>query len=123
MENNDLPLTVVENEDGTFSFDWDENHPVTSMLNDWDGDDFLEAIRLGLTEIKLDMEDRSWRTDFTVVEFEENFDELFERVENGETLTIIGEDGHRVFMLPINQYNECLTGSTQKNDSNSEQTA
>ena len=103
MTNNDLPLSVVENEDGTFTFEWDESHPATSMLNDWDSDDFLKAIRLGLTEIKLDMEDRASRTDFTVVEFEESFDELFGRVENGEALSIVSEDGHRVYMLPINQ--------------------
>ena len=37
---------------------------------------------------------------FTVKEWEENFDELFERVENGETIGIINEDGKAAVMMP-----------------------
>jgi len=37
---------------------------------------------------------------FTVKEWEENFDELFERVENGETIGIIGDDGKAAVMIP-----------------------
>jgi antitoxin (DNA-binding transcriptional repressor) of toxin-antitoxin stability system len=37
---------------------------------------------------------------FTVKEWEENFDELFERVENGETIGIIGDDGKAAVMVP-----------------------
>jgi len=37
---------------------------------------------------------------FTVKEWEENFDELFERVENGETIGIIGDDGKAAVMTP-----------------------
>ena len=37
---------------------------------------------------------------FTVKEWEEKFDELFERVENGETIGIIGDDGKAAIMVP-----------------------
>lgn len=38
---------------------------------------------------------------FTVQEWEENFDELFERVENGETIGIINDDGNAAVMMPL----------------------
>ena len=37
---------------------------------------------------------------YTVKEWEENWDELFLRVENGETLGIINQDGHKAVMVP-----------------------
>lgn len=37
---------------------------------------------------------------FTVKEWEENFDELFERVENGETIGIENDNGHKAVMIP-----------------------
>ena len=37
---------------------------------------------------------------FTVKEREENFDALLERVENGEHIGIIGEDGKAAVMMP-----------------------
>jgi hypothetical protein len=37
---------------------------------------------------------------FTVEEFQERFDELMERVENGERLGIIDEDGRAAIMIP-----------------------
>ena len=37
---------------------------------------------------------------FTVEEFQERFDELMERVENGEHLGIINEDGQAAVMIP-----------------------
>lgn len=37
---------------------------------------------------------------FTVVEFQERFDELIERVGNGEHLGIVGEDGRATVMIP-----------------------
>ena len=99
----DLPLTVTENEDGSFTFDWDETHPLASKMNTWSEEDFTRVIELGLTEWKLEAEDRAWRTEFPVQEFEDNFYELFERVENGETLTIIHTDGKKVLMMPLDQ--------------------
>ncbi len=37
---------------------------------------------------------------FTVEEFQERFDELMERVENGERLGIINEHGQAAVMIP-----------------------
>ena len=37
---------------------------------------------------------------FTVQEWEERFDELFERVENGERIGIVGDNGHAAVMVP-----------------------
>ena len=37
---------------------------------------------------------------FTIEEWEENFDSLLERVENGEHIGIIGEDGKAAVMIP-----------------------
>ena len=37
---------------------------------------------------------------FTIQEWEENFDELFKRVEDGETIGIIKEDGQAAVMMP-----------------------
>ena len=39
---------------------------------------------------------------FTVKEWEENFDELFKRVENGEHIGIVKEDGTAAVMIPAN---------------------
>jgi len=39
---------------------------------------------------------------YTVAEWEEKFDELFERVENGETIGIVNEDGKAAVMVPAN---------------------
>ena len=40
---------------------------------------------------------------FTIQEWEENFDELFARVENGETIGIVKEDGQAAVMMPANE--------------------
>jgi len=37
---------------------------------------------------------------FTVEEFQERFDELIERVENGEHIGIVGENGNAAVMIP-----------------------
>jgi prevent-host-death family protein len=37
---------------------------------------------------------------FTVKEFQERFDELIERVENGESLGIVDENGRAAVMVP-----------------------
>jgi PHD/YefM family antitoxin component YafN of YafNO toxin-antitoxin module len=49
---------------------------------------------------------------FTVAEFQERFDELIERVENGEHLGIVDENGKAAVMIPadddlIRIYTEC----------------
>ena len=40
---------------------------------------------------------------FTVEEFQERWDELVERVENGETLRIVNEDGQAVVVMPADE--------------------
>ena len=40
---------------------------------------------------------------FTIEEWEKNFDELFARVENGETIGIIKEDGQAAVMMPADE--------------------
>jgi prevent-host-death family protein len=40
---------------------------------------------------------------FTVEEFQEKFDELMERVENGERLGIINENGQAAVMMPADE--------------------
>jgi PHD/YefM family antitoxin component YafN of YafNO toxin-antitoxin module len=37
---------------------------------------------------------------FSVEEFQERFDELMERVENGEHIGIVNEDGQAAVMIP-----------------------
>jgi len=37
---------------------------------------------------------------FTIEEWERNFDELFKRVEEGETIGIVKEDGTAAVMMP-----------------------
>ena len=49
---------------------------------------------------------------FTVEEFQERFDELIERVENGENIGIVDENGKAAVMIPadddlIRIYTEC----------------
>jgi antitoxin (DNA-binding transcriptional repressor) of toxin-antitoxin stability system len=39
---------------------------------------------------------------FTVQEFQENFDNLIERVENGERIGIVNDDGSAAVMIPAN---------------------
>ena len=89
----DLPLTVTENDNGSFTFDWDDEHPITSQLNTWTENDFLNCLREQM-EIPLE---------FSVEEFEKRFDELFERVEDGETFVIVRPDGKKVYILPMQQ--------------------
>lgn len=40
---NDI-LKVTENEDGSFTFEWDPEHPVARIFNDWSEQDWKEAI-------------------------------------------------------------------------------
>ena len=38
---------------------------------------------------------------FTVQEFQDNFDNLIERVENGERIGIVNDDGSAAVMIPV----------------------
>jgi hypothetical protein len=39
-----MTIEVKENEDGSFSISWDENHPTESMFNTWTEEDFIKSI-------------------------------------------------------------------------------
>ena len=47
---------------------------------------------------------------FTVEEFQERFDELFGRVENGESFFILHPDGFKVVITPLNETSSLRTG-------------
>ena len=53
---------------------------------------------------------------FTVEEWEENFDELFERVENGETIGIVNKDGSAAVMMPADEAEFLRIHTTDNND-------
>jgi hypothetical protein len=40
----DFPFYVTEEEDGSLTFDWDANHPITSVFNDWTEQDFTDML-------------------------------------------------------------------------------
>ena len=40
-----MTISVNENPDGTFTIDWDHEHPQESILNDWTEEDFTNYIR------------------------------------------------------------------------------
>jgi len=39
-----MTIHVTENDDGSFTIDWDENDPAESLLNDWTNEDFVKVI-------------------------------------------------------------------------------
>ena len=51
---------------------------------------------------------------FTIEEWEKNFDELFARVENGETIGIVKEDGQAAVMMPADD--EIIRIYTEQNN-------
>ena len=51
---------------------------------------------------------------FTLQEWEENFDELFKRVEEGETIGVVRDDGQAAVFMPIND--ELVRIHTDHND-------
>ena len=51
---------------------------------------------------------------FTIEEWEKNFDELFKRVEEGETIGIIKEDGQAAVMMPADD--ELIRIHTERNN-------
>jgi hypothetical protein len=40
-----MTISVIENTDGTFTIDWDQNDPKEKILNDWTEEDFIECLR------------------------------------------------------------------------------
>ena len=53
---------------------------------------------------------------FTIKEWEDNFDELFERVENGETIGIVNKDGSAAVMMPADEAEFLRIHTTDNND-------
>ena len=53
---------------------------------------------------------------FTIEEWEENFDELFARVENGETIGIVNKDGSAAVMMPADEVDFLRIHTTDNND-------
>jgi antitoxin (DNA-binding transcriptional repressor) of toxin-antitoxin stability system len=53
--------------------------------------------------------------EFTVKQFQEKFDELIERVENGESF-IITSEGKEVVMMRANNYNYTVDGLEDNDD-------
>jgi antitoxin (DNA-binding transcriptional repressor) of toxin-antitoxin stability system len=51
---------------------------------------------------------------FTIKEWEENFDKLMKRVENGETIGIVREDGQAAVMMPADD--ELMRIHTEQNN-------
>lgn len=53
---------------------------------------------------------------FTIEEWEKNFDELFARVENGETIGVVREDGQAAVMMPADEADFLRIHTTENND-------
>ena len=53
LMNDDLPIVIIEEKDGVYTLEWDENDPRCAEINDWTHDDWLEAIEKGM--MKMDM--------------------------------------------------------------------
>lgn len=43
----DDKLKVTEDEDGSLTIEWAEDHPFASIFEEWSEEDWIEAIRLG----------------------------------------------------------------------------
>ena len=43
-EDPNFPFAVFEEQDGSFTMYWDEDHPVTSVFNTWTEDDFINML-------------------------------------------------------------------------------
>lgn len=44
MNNIDFPFFITEEEDGSWKFRWDKNHPLTSVFNSWTEKDFNDML-------------------------------------------------------------------------------
>jgi len=53
---------------------------------------------------------------FTLKEWENNFDDLFARVENGETIGIVREDGTAAVFMPADEAEFLRIHTTDNND-------
>ena len=53
---------------------------------------------------------------FTLEEWEKNFDELYARVENGESIGIVRKDGKAAVMMPADEADFLRIHTTDNND-------
>ena len=53
---------------------------------------------------------------FTLKEWQDNFDNLFARVENGETIGIVREDGTAAVFMPADEAEFLRIHTTDNND-------
>ena len=53
---------------------------------------------------------------FTLEEWEKNFDKLYARVENGESIGIVREDGKAAVMMPADEAEFLRIHTTDNND-------
>jgi len=53
---------------------------------------------------------------FTLQEWEENFDELFKRVEEGETIGVMRDDGKAAVFMPADEAEFLRIHTTDNND-------
>ena len=75
----------------------------------------LEVVRTQVSEDCLAYSNPLWQMEiFTVEEFQERFDELMERVENGEHLGIVNEAGQAAVMMPADD--ELIRIHTEENN-------
>jgi hypothetical protein len=47
-----MTIKVTERGDGSFDIDWDPKDPVESIMNDWTEEDFIEALKEHLKNLK-----------------------------------------------------------------------
>jgi hypothetical protein len=45
-------IECKEEDDGSFTFSWDENDPIESQLNTWTEEDFIKVITEHLDKLK-----------------------------------------------------------------------
>jgi len=49
--NPEFPFWCVEEEDGSITLHWDENHPVTSVFNSWTEEQFVKMLTSSAEEV------------------------------------------------------------------------
>ena len=77
--------------------------------------DVLKLVRSQVSDDCLAYSNPLWQMEiFTVEEFQERFDELMERVENGEHLGIVNEAGQAAVMMPADD--ELIRIYTEENN-------
>ena len=57
---------------------------------------------------------------FSIEEYQERFEELTERVEKGETIGIVDEDGKAAVMVPADRYHAYIDSISMYTEENNE---